>query len=170
MTSSHLPDSMLQPSTEINPENLYQLILFKGPVGTDPELSSQCLPVTLPPIEISWEPVILPLLERLSELRSLPVAERWPRADWPDEQAFWDAGKFTERLPVPLKAKPHISLADDGEVNFAWSHEGTHIDLGFYGTNTFSYYARDKNGGEWFGDEIPVASALPKELKVLLAV
>lgn len=100
----------------------------------------------------------------------MPESERWPRADWPDEKAFDDAGIFTERLPVPLKAPPHISLADDGEVNFAWSHEGMRVDLGFYGTGTFSYYARDKNGNEWFGDEITVTLPLPVELGELLSV
>ena len=115
-------------------------------------------------------PVTLPLLERLSELRSSPEADRWPKADWPDDRAFIDAEKFTERLPVPLRAPPHISLADDGEVNFAWSYEGTRIDLGFYGTGTYSFYARDKSGGEWFGDEIPVSSPFPGELSALLAV
>ncbi len=120
--------------------------------------------------EIYWNPVILPLLERLAELRSLPKTARWPSADWPNDRAFVDARKFTERLPVPLRASPHISLADDGEVNFAWSIEGARVDLGFYGTGKFSYYARDKNGDEWFGDEIPVTAPLPGELRALLAV
>ena len=170
MTTFAMPNATLQPSAEIDPQSSYIVFPFHGLLRTDFDISHHCPPATFLPEEITWEPVILPLLERLSELRSLPVAERWPGAEWPDEEAFWDAGKFAERLPAPLKASPHISLADDGEVNFAWSHEGARIDLGFYGTNTFSYYARDKNGGEWFGDEIPIASPLPEDLKVLLAV
>ena len=120
--------------------------------------------------EIYVEPAILPLLERLSELRSLSESDRRPGTDRPEDKAFVDARRFTERLPVPLKSQPHISLADDGEVNFAWSIEGTHIDLGFYGTGSFSYYARDNSGGEWFGDEIPVSSPLPGELRSLLSL
>lgn len=138
-------------------------------LGTDNAVHYYCQPVTPVEQEIPWNPVILPLLERLSELRLLPEADRWPSADWPDDRAFVDAVEFTERLPVPLRASPHISLADDGEVNFAWSVEGARIDLGFYGTGKFSYYARDKNGDEWFGDEIPVTSPLPRELRSLLA-
>jgi hypothetical protein len=109
------------------------------------------------------------LLERLAELRWLPEEQRWPGADWPVEEAFFDAAKFTEWMPVPLKAAPHISLADDGEVNFAWSRDGMRIDLGFYGTGTYSFYARDEDGKEWFGDDVEVISPIPYELRVLLA-
>lgn len=119
--------------------------------------------------EITWEPVILPLLERLAELRSTPECDRWPDADWPVQAAFQDAGKFTERLPRSMRVRPHISLADDGEVNFSWSHDAMQIDLGFYGTGRFSFFARDKSGKEWFGDDIPVQSSLPAELRILLA-
>ena len=118
---------------------------------------------------VTWEPVILPLLERLAELRWLPENQRWPGAEWPRESAFLDASKFTEQLPVPLRTAPHISLADDGEVNFSWSRDGVRIDLGFYGTGTYSFYARDKTGKEWFGDDISVISLLPQELRKLLA-
>ena len=118
---------------------------------------------------ITWEPVILPLLERLTKLRWLPEDQRWPSADWPHDEAFLDAGEFTEQLPVPLNAVPHISLADDGEVNFSWSQNGLRIDLGFYGTGTYSFYARDKTGKEWFGDNISATSPLPKELRRMLA-
>ena len=118
---------------------------------------------------ITWEPVILPLLERLAELRSTPECDRWPGSDWPIEAAFQDAGKFTEGLPGTMRVAPHISLADDGEVNFSWSRDDMRIDLGFYGTGTYSFYGRDKGGEEYFGDDIPAASSLPEELVALLA-
>ena len=76
---------------------------------------------------------------------------------------------FTKQLPEELKEHPHISLADDGEVNFAWSGDAVHIDLGFYGTGTFSYYGRDSEGRESFGDGIPVTSSFPKDLAALLS-
>ncbi len=69
-----------------------------------------------------------------------------------------DAVSFAERLPVQMRVRPHISLADDGEVNFSWSQDGIWIDLGFYGTGTYSFYARDKSGQEWSGDDIPATS------------
>ena len=50
---------------------------------------------------------------------------------------------------------PHISLANDGEVNFLWRTERGVLDLGFYGTGTYSYYAKihDTQLNEEFGDD-----------------
>ncbi len=70
---------------------------------------------------------------------------------------------------MQMRVAPHISLADDGEVNFTWSQGGVWIDLGFYGTGTFSYYARDEEGKEMFGDDMPVMSPFPDDLRTLLA-
>ncbi len=170
MTTFVLPEDTLLPENGVDAKIPYRMFLSHRLLRTDYAASYSCQPATLVDQEISWEPVILPLLERLSELRSLPETDRWPDTDWPNDGAFVDAGKFTERLPIPLRASPHISLADDGEVNFAWSMEGTRIDLGFYGTGKFSYYARDNSGTEWFGDEIPVTSPLPRELRSLLVI
>ena len=108
------------------------------------------------------------LLQRLADLHLTPEGERLPEADWPTRKAFEDAWEFTTRLPQPLEELPHISLADDGEVNFAWSGGANHIDLGFYGTDTFSYYGRDSDGKEFFGDDISVTSPIPEELVSLL--
>ena len=136
---------------------------------TEPSGLFKCQPVTQVSSVITWEPVILPLLQRLAEIRALPEEERWPGADWPTEEVFQDARKFAERLPGAMRISPYISLADDGEVNFAWSRDELRIDLGLYGTGNYSYYARDKEGEEFFGDEISVVSPLPKELRELLA-
>ena len=114
--------------------------------------------------QVAWS-----LLQRLADLYSTPEGERWPDADWPTSEAFRDAWEFTTQLLLPLKELPHISLADDGEVNFAWSGGAIHIDLGFYGTGTYSYYGRDSDGSEYFGDEISVTSPLPEDLASLLS-
>lgn len=109
------------------------------------------------------------LVQRLADLYSTPEGERWPDADWPTKKAFEDAWQFTKQLPEDLKEFPHISLADDGEVNLAWSGGAIHIDLGFYGAGTFSYYGRDSESREVFGDDISVTSSLPEELTSLLS-
>ena len=108
------------------------------------------------------------LVQRLEQLRATPKRERWPGGEFPDNAAFRDAAAFVNRLPFPLAALPHISLADDGEVNFAWDGDGLHIDLGFYGTGTFSYYARGADGQEYYGDDLPADSTLPSALESLL--
>ena len=113
-------------------------------------------------------PQLSELVQRLEQLRSTPEGKRWPSSEPPDDAAFRDARVFLDKLPFPLAALPHISLADDGEVNFAWDGEGVHIDLGFYGTGTYSYYARGSDGQEHFGDEVPAASSLPTDLDALL--
>ena len=108
------------------------------------------------------------LVRRLEQLRSVPEGERWPTSELPDDAAFRDAKVFLDRLPFPLVALPHISLADDGEVNFAWDCEGMHIDLGFYGSGTFSYYARGSDGREHYGDDVSASHPLPADLEPLL--
>ena len=123
---------------------------------------------TLQPID-GTERGVWSLLLRLADLYSKPESERWPEADWPTRTAFEEAWQFTKQLPEDLKVLPHISLANDGEVNFAWTDSAMHIDLGFYGTGTFSYYSRDGDGKESFGDDIPVTSPLPYELVSLLS-
>lgn len=109
------------------------------------------------------------LLQRLADLYLTPADERLPEANWPTREAFEDAWQFTKQLPEDLKELPHISLADDGEVNFAWTGGAIHIDLGFYGTGAFSYYGRDRDGREFFGDDIPVMSPLPEDLTSLIS-
>ena len=87
----------------------------------------------------------------------------------PCPQALRDARTFVLSLPRPLVHLPDIGLADDGEVNFLWKNAGLHIDLGFYGSGTFSYYARDENGKEYLADECRVSHGLPSDLTALLA-
>ena len=108
------------------------------------------------------------LVRHLERLRSMSEGERWPSSEPPDDAAFRDARVFLDRLPFPMAALPHISLADDGEVNFAWDCKGVHIDLGFYGTGTFSYYARGCDGREYFGDDLFASRPLPADLEFLL--
>ena len=123
---------------------------------------------TRPGATMTPSPQLLQMTRRLEQLRSTPENERWPSGELPDDAAFHDARMFLDHLPFPLAALPRVSLADDGEANFAWDSEGVHIDLGFYGTGTYSYYARGSDGQEHFGDEVPEASSLPTDLDALL--
>lgn len=121
-----------------------------------------------PPATLTPSAQLRQLTRRLEQLRFVPEGERWPATAPPDDAAFHDARVFLDCLPFPLVAMPHVSLADDGEVNFAWDYEGLHIDLGLYGTGTFSYYARGADGRECYGDEVPAGSLLPADLELLL--
>ena len=103
---------------------------------------------------------------RLKELRA---REQHPGAEPPASAAFIDAEAFAEELTVPIMALPHISLAHDGEINFAWNGGPIYIDLGFYGTGTYSYFARDDQGQKYHGDDIPAKGPIPDGLKRVLS-
>lgn len=113
-------------------------------------------------------PVAGALIARLEALRDTPISERWPGADWPVPDAFADAQVFVASLPEEPVPFPNVGLADDGEVNFLWNHDGNHVDLGFYGDGRFSYYARGQDGQSFHDDEVPASTGLPDDLKRLL--
>ena len=104
--------------------------------------------------------------DRLNELRQ---RETSPGADSPQPAAFADAEAFSRQLPSPLSRMPHISLADDGEINFAWNGTPVYIDLGFHGTGTYSYFARDKQGRKHHGDDVPANGPIPDPLVEILS-
>ena len=108
------------------------------------------------------------LLWRLETLERRPESERWPAAEWPSGRAFEDARTFIHALPVSSIPLPHLSFADDGEINFLWNQDGIHIDLGFYGTGTYSYFARGKADEGFYADDVPASGGLPDALVALL--
>lgn len=107
------------------------------------------------------------LFARLEVMRRTPVEERWPGAVWPNAQAFEDAKTFIRSLPLTLIPTPHISLADDGEINFLWKDEEVHIDLGFYGTSTYSYFARGKDKRRIYDENVLASEGLHPEIVAL---
>ena len=109
------------------------------------------------------------LLAHLRKLQLTPEEERWPNADWPSDSAFRDAEDFIRKLPLASLPLPRIVLADDGEINFLWGDSGVQVDLGFYGTNTYSYFARARDGQKYYGEAIPASSGLPPEVAALFA-
>ena len=106
----------------------------------------------------------LQLIKSLQACQYKPEDERWPCAEWPSEKAFEDAYVFIQHLDLTSIPVPTITLADDGEVNFLWKYEPTHVDLGFYGTGTYSYFACNKDGRESIGEIVPVNRGLLPEV------
>ena len=84
------------------------------------------------------------------------------------ERALVDAEQFVNAWPGAPVARPDVGLADDGEVNFYWKHRGTHVDLGFFGDGTYSYFAKDHRGERYFGDDVPAEDGLAAELLQIL--
>jgi len=104
------------------------------------------------------------LFDRLKDLKTKYSTAWLPGSLIPKESAFEDAKNFVRTLPLTQIVNPSIHVAADGEVTFEWKQENFQIDLGFYGDNTFSYYARKKGQEPLFGDDIPVERGIPKEL------
>lgn len=109
-----------------------------------------------------------PLLRQLDALQHTPESDRWPTADWPSDRAFADARSFICRLPAGAILPPNMGLADDGEISFLWDSDAVHIDLGMYGTGTFSYFARTGDGQKFYGDDCPAAHGLPADIARLI--
>lgn len=112
------------------------------------------------------------LYARLDEYRTKPGEDCWPGAVRPVDEAFADARAFIERLPLSSIPAPEISLADDGEINFLWAggDAAAYVDLGFYGTGTYSYFARGGDGRGVRGEGVPTSQGLPGEIVALLSV
>ena len=109
------------------------------------------------------------LLARLNILRETPAENRFPGADWPTPHAFDEAERFIGDLPLAtMRSLPAIYAAHDGEVNFLWKNNDLHVDLGFYGDGTYSYYARGSDGRELMGDDLKTNQGLDDELVKLL--
>ena len=109
------------------------------------------------------------LLERLHKWQQTPEENRFPGADWPIPVAFEEAERFIQNLlPARMCVLPDIYVAHDGEVNFLWKDNGLHIDLGFYGDGTYSYYARDSKGAEYGDDDLKIDQELDEDLVSLL--
>ncbi len=107
------------------------------------------------------------LLAQLKEFENTPEEERWPGATRPTARAFRDAEAFVRKLPLDSIPMPDMGLANDGEINFLWKKDGVHIDLGFYGTGSYSYFARGKSGNKIYAEDALVSDDFPCEILAL---
>lgn len=110
------------------------------------------------------------LIAQLKSLFETPEDERWPSTTWPIQDAFEDARAFISKLPLTRIPEPEIRVADDGEINFLWIRENVHIDLGFYGTGTYSYFGYDRKGQEIQAENVLAVGGLADPIKTMLAV
>ncbi len=62
---------------------------------------------------------------------------------------------------------PHVSIAEDGEVNFCRRRPGLFIDIGFYGDGQIHYYVRVEAAGiDVHGSEPFDGRSMPRRLMV----
>lgn len=161
-------------TVDVDPSSNFMPTGTTHAVPTAPELLSSGVGGEI--TQASYEETVISLLEpsplskllaQLATFQQTPEDERWPDAIWPDARAFVDARTFISRLPLNEIPLPEITLADDGEVNFFWKSDGVHVDLGFYGTGTCSYFARGRDGRRLYGDATPASEGLPPEVTAL---
>ena len=88
----------------------------------------------------------------------------------PSEQAFADAFEFLSRLDLNGCAMPEVRLIGDGEINFSWEQAdgNLQIDLGFYGTGTYSAFARRDGREPIYADDVPASAGLRPDIRALL--
>lgn len=92
--------------------------------------------------------------------------EGWNRPDSlaPSRETINDAEKFARSLDLSSIHLPHISAADDGEINFWWDVDGLSVDLGFLGDHSYSFFAKLPDGRKIIVDEAPISQPLPSKL------
>ena len=108
------------------------------------------------------------MVGRLRALFETPEDERWPSTTWPIHKAFEDARALISKLPLADIPEPEIRFADDGEINFLWMKENIHIDLGFYGTGTYSYFGHNGEGQEIQDENVLASDGLARKIKTML--
>ena len=79
-----------------------------------------------------------------------------------------EALEFAFTLDFDTIHLPTISSAVDGEINFWWDTHLIKLDLGFYGDETYSFYAIAHNGLEFYGDDLEYKKPLPYPILILL--
>lgn len=111
------------------------------------------------------------IFDQRAQLASNVMAYCALRDDWdsedgvaPSREAIDDALAFI-RL-IPLRATlPKPMVSGDGEVGFYWKTDNVYIDVGFYGDNQISYYARAKAENlEVEGPKPYSRKSIPKDL------
>ncbi|WP_156311923.1 hypothetical protein [Methylobacterium platani] len=108
----------------------------------------------------------------MKRIRSLATYEAgWdgPDSIGPTVETVKQAMAFAQHLQTLGDiAQPHVSLANDGEINFYWKTSRLALDLGFSGTGMYSYYGHTLDGVEFVEDGADIQQPLPSELIVAL--
>ena len=101
------------------------------------------------------------LLSTLKTIAAYPTGWDGEDSKQATAEAIEEAKVFIDLLNEKglLSRNPHLSLRNDGEVNFWWKTERGVLDLGFYGTGVYSYYAYA------YGTEYMADANLHKEIR-----
>ena len=82
----------------------------------------------------------------------------------PSGKAVDDAITFLRKLPNHSFI-PRPGISGDGEIGLFWETKNLFVDIGFIGDGKYSYYAKDRDDKEIFGDDIKITESISDELK-----
>lgn len=86
----------------------------------------------------------------------------------PTEKAITEAKSFIGLLS-PVEKYPHVSVAEDGEINFSWISDTTYIDVGVYGDGEIEFYVKSESAGvDETGSVSSSTDSLPNSIKLAL--
>ncbi|MCJ2059823.1 hypothetical protein MKL09_25245 [Methylobacterium sp. J-048] len=108
-------------------------------------------------------------IKRLQTIAAYEAGWDGPESVGPTIETSRQALAFVRELhALGDLARPYISLAGDGEINFYWKTPHVELDLGFTGTRQYSYYGRTPDGIEFAEDGAAIGTPLPPELIAVL--
>jgi hypothetical protein len=137
-----------------------ELVIYMPVPGA---LAGEIATITVPLLNAQPRDYAKEMLNRIRYLQDTYIVPYQPGGVAPTSQAFSDAESFILKLPLNRTGIPVINVAADGEVNFNWTGKNTHIDLGFFGNGTYSYFGRGA-GTEAIGENVAAKSDIPEDL------
>lgn len=110
--------------------------------------------------------MIFKLLKRIREVSEYTKGWNGETNSLPaNQEATDEAESFLSTLPLSDIQAPNITLSSDGEINFYWkTHSGALLDLGFYGEGFYSFYFKNSQGKEIFGNDVPYTNGLSSDI------
>ena len=146
--------------------------LTKPPQSEVSLLTATNMPVpvsALAPFYITSYRPDLSVIARIRTLATYPEGWKGAGSKAPTRRAAEDAESFARIFfGASNVVSPLINLGADGEINFYWKTPDVVIDLGFYGTGTYSYYAMRARGEAFAADDVMIDQPLPRILLDLL--
>ena len=95
-----------------------------------------------------------------AELKELIASYAARQPDWdgmdgiaPRPDAIADALTFVDQLPSSIAIPDDVFAPGDGEVMFQWQRSRIFIEVGFYGDDTISWFARLPGKSDCYGDD-----------------
>ena len=89
---------------------------------------------------------------------------------FPDKKMFKAVRSFIKRLILnKCNKKIFVSLSEEGEIVFYIDDGNVILDLGFYDSEYYGYYAEDTQGNIFEDEDVKISDPIPKDLINLLS-